>query len=231
MSYSRPRSCPCASPPPSGNHDGDHGGNAFLGDQVVEDPRQVHVGLAQAGAIVRDDERRGGAGHILRGNVNGDRALVVDRVRFDDQRLRVVGIERAEHVAGNARVEEFAVLRVDAELLHLPLRNAFDDLRLRRRHILGTDDEIAFGIDRRIHAGLAVETGELRRTGRIERARRRLRSRRRLSRGRLRRRCRRLWTVGTECRSEQSERGCQTEEQRGEARFHECAWRWVVVAA
>src|ERR1700738_1643806 len=46
-------------------------------------------------------------------------------VRLDDQRLRVFRIDLSELLAGNAGIEEFGFLRVDHELLHLPLGNAF----------------------------------------------------------------------------------------------------------
>ena len=126
--------------------DEDDRGNALLGDQVVEDGLHTQLGLA--GAVVDDHERRFGARFVLRGNVDRDRALVVDGVRLDDQRLRVVRIDLAELLAGDAGIEELGLLRVDHELLHLPLRNALDRFAFRGGHVLRPDDEIAIRIER-----------------------------------------------------------------------------------
>ena len=113
--------------------------------------QQLGVGLP-AGAVVDDLERRFGARFVLRGNVDRDLALVVDGVRLDDQRLRVVRIDLSELLAGDAGIEELGFLRVDHELLHLPLGNAFDLLAFRRGHVLRPDDEIVIGIERRVLA-------------------------------------------------------------------------------
>jgi hypothetical protein len=127
------------------------GGDALLGDQVVQDGPHTQVRiLAGSGSVVDHHERRFGARLVLRGNVDGDRALVVDIVGLDDQRLGVVRIDLAELLAGDAGVEELGVLRVDHELLHLPLGNAFDLFALRRGHVLRPDDEVVVGVERGI---------------------------------------------------------------------------------
>ena len=89
---------------------------------------------------------------VLGGNVDADPALVVDGVGLDDQRLRVVRIHLPELLAGDAGVEELGLLRVDHELLHLPLGNALDLLAFRRGHVLRPDDEIVVGVERRVLA-------------------------------------------------------------------------------
>ena len=125
---------------------------------------------------MRDDEGRCRASHILRRDINGDGALVVDGMRLDDQGHRVVRIDGAENIPRDAGVEELTVLRVDLELLHFPLRHAFQDLRLRCCDIVRTDDEITLDIDRRIHSQLAIESRKLRCSRRIEGTCRRLRA-------------------------------------------------------
>ena len=129
-----------------GDGDEDDGGNALLGDQVVEDGLVTRCG-SWAGAVVDDHERRFGAWLVLGGNVDRDRTLVVDGVRLDDQRLRVVRIDLAELLAGDARIEEFRLLRVDHELLHLPLRDSLHRFAFRRGDILRPDDEIVIRIE------------------------------------------------------------------------------------
>ena len=89
---------------------------------------------------------------VLRGNVDRDLALVVDVVGLDDQRLRVFRIDLSELLAGDAGIEELGFLRVDDELLHLPLGNALDLFAFRRGHVLRPDDEIVIGIERRVLA-------------------------------------------------------------------------------
>jgi hypothetical protein len=95
-------------------------------------------------------------------------------MRFHDQRLRIFGIDGAKDVPGDAGVEELAVLRVDAELLHLPRRHAGNDLRFRSRHILRADQKIAVSANGRIYPGLPIKPRELRRPRCIKRTRRRL---------------------------------------------------------
>ena len=89
-----------------------------------------------------------GARLVLGGNVDGDRPLVVDVVRLDDQRLRVARIDLAELLAGDAGIQEFRLLRVDHELLHLPLRHALHRLAFRHGDVLRPDDEIVVRIER-----------------------------------------------------------------------------------
>ena len=127
------------------------GGIRFWAIRLSRMVQQLGVGLP-AGTVVNDHERRFGARLVLRGNVDRDRALVVDGVRLDDQRLRVVRIDLAELLAGNAGIEELGFLRVDHELLHLPLGNAFDLFAFRRGHVLRPDDEIVIRIERRVLA-------------------------------------------------------------------------------
>ena len=96
----------------------------MLRDQVVEHVREVHVRTSHRRAIVYHDERRRGSGHVLRGHIHRDRAHVIDGVRFNNQRLRVARVNRAKHIPSNPRVEAFAVLRIDHELLDPSLRHA-----------------------------------------------------------------------------------------------------------
>ena len=126
-----------------GDGDYDDGGNSLLGDQVIENG--LHP---EPGAVVDDHERCLGAFLVLSGNVNSDLALVVDVVRLDDQRLRVVRIDLPELLAGNARIEELGFLRVDHELLDLPLGNAVDLFAFQRGHVRRPDDEIVMGVER-----------------------------------------------------------------------------------
>ena len=63
---------------------------------------------------------------VLGGNVDADLALVVDRVRLDDQRLRIARVYLPERVPGDAGIEKPGLLRVDDELLHLPLGDTVD---------------------------------------------------------------------------------------------------------
>ena len=149
-----------------GDLDHDEGRDALLRDEVVEDARGVLVGLAEAGAVMRDEQRCGGAGDVLVRDVDGDGALVVDRVRLHDQRLGVVRVGYAELLAGDARVEALRGLRIDLELLDLTLRHPFDDLGLGRGDVGRADEIVAVG-----ERGLGVEADEGRRTRGIERAR------------------------------------------------------------
>ena len=61
----------------------DEGGDALLGDQVIEDARRVEVRLAEAGAVVRDEQRGGRARDVLGRDVDGDGALVVDEIKYE----------------------------------------------------------------------------------------------------------------------------------------------------
>ncbi len=126
--------------------------NTLLGDQVVEDGLAAPCWVP-AGAVVDDHERRFTARFVLRGNVDRDLPLVVDVVSLDDQRLRVVRIDLAELLAGNAGIEELGFLRIDHELLHLPLRNPFNRFAFRGGHVLRPDHEIAIHIERGVLTG------------------------------------------------------------------------------
>ena len=172
----------------------DEGWDALLGDQVIEDARRIEVRLAEAGAIVRDEERGGGARDVLGRDVDRDGALVVDVVRLNDEGLGIVRIRDAELFAGDAGVEALRGLRIDLELLNLALRHAFDGLGLRGGDIGRADEVVAVG-----ERSLVAELHEGRRTWGIERARGWRRTR--LLLGRLR------GGLGLVSRSERSQRG------------------------
>ncbi|WP_439625093.1 hypothetical protein [Gemmata sp.] len=99
-------------------------------------------------------ERGPGALLVLRGDVHPDLALVVDGVRLDDERLRVVRVDLPERLAGDAGVEELGLLRVDLELLHLALGYALDLLALRRGHVLRPGHEVVVRVERRVNVPL-----------------------------------------------------------------------------
>ena len=135
---------------------------------------------------MHDEERRRGARHVLARDVNRHRTLVIDGVSFDDQRLRIIGIDRAEDVAGYARAVEFTALRIHEELPHLPLWNAGNYVQLGRRHVVGADQKIPIGIGGRIHAqrgapfaGFRADRGQPWRAGGCRQTGRRLRGYRR----------------------------------------------------
>ena len=112
VSYSRPRSLPCASPLPLPMEMAIIDGQVVLGDEVVERGEEHAVG-----AIGADDERGGGAGHVLLGDIDGDLARVRRGMAGgDDELCGVVGVGCAEGalVAGDAGVE-FAVGGVHGE--------------------------------------------------------------------------------------------------------------------
>ena len=100
-----------------------------------------------------DHEWRIGSRHVLSWHVNVNLALVVDVVGFDDERLGVFRVHLAENVSGNPWVEEFGLLRIDGELLHLSLWNAFNGRAFRGGFVIGPDHKIAVHIQRRILAG------------------------------------------------------------------------------
>ena len=118
---------------------------------------------------MRDHQRRRRAGYVLRRDMDRDGALVVDGVRLDDQRLRVLRVGRTELLAGDAGVEALAVLGIHLELLHLALRDVGDGLGLGRRGVVGSDHIVAVDFDRRRGARLTVEALEGRGTGCVER--------------------------------------------------------------
>ena len=158
VSYSSPRWLPCASPPPFWIKIATIAGTRFCAMRLSSTCGSVISGSPIFGPSCDHDERRLRAALVLRGHVDRDRALVVLRVRLDDQRLRVVRIHRAEHVARDAGIE-LAVLRLHGELLDLAVRNALDRLALGGRRVVGADDEIAVLVDGRVRA-LAGDGGE-----------------------------------------------------------------------
>ena len=193
-----------------GDHHRDHRRDPLLRDQVVEDAAQVEVRLAQTRTIMRDQQRGRRAGYVLGRDVHGDRALVVDGMRRDDQGLRVLGVRRAELLARDARVEALAILRVHDELLHAALRDPGDGLRLGGGHVIRAHHEIPVDVGGGRRARLALQADELRGGRTVERPGRRLRAS-----GRLGGRGDGLGRVGGEAG--------QSEEQEGGAEAHEGA--------
>ena len=111
---------------------------------------------------MNNHERGFAARLILCRCVNGDLPRVVDLVSLDDQRLRVIRIDRAEDLPSNPRIEEFCLLRIDRELLHFSLGNSVDNFVFRSRQVFGPDQKITVHIERRIQARLRVEPHKLR---------------------------------------------------------------------
>ncbi len=106
------------------DHDRDHRGHAFRGDQVVEDRRQER--RVRAHAVLRDEERRGRAARVLFRNVDDDLALVRDDSFLT---LRDAGIN-------------FAVLGIHRELVHLTFRHVVARDRFGRVRVVGPDREL-----------------------------------------------------------------------------------------
>ena len=100
------------------NHHGDHHGEPVVGNHVVKNGGQVVVHPI---SIRRNDERRRGAGNILGGNIDANRAL---------ERLVNAGIE-------------FALRRIHDELDNFTLGNTGAFGLFRRRRIIRPDGVIA----------------------------------------------------------------------------------------
>ena len=106
------------------------------------------VKSSAVGSVGADDEGRGGAGHVLFGDVDGDVAGVGRGMAGGDDELGGIGgIGGAEGVgvAGDAGID-LAVGRAHGELEDCSLRHAFLHGHLRRGVVGGAEDEVAVGV-------------------------------------------------------------------------------------
>ena len=160
--------------------DGDHRRHAALLDQVVEDG--VHVLPGGRAAVAQHDERRLRAGHIVRRDVDVDRARPGAGMAGGDDHVRLVARRRrrdhdravaaARHVvADQAGVVDHAVLRRHRERRGGAVRHAILGDGLGRGRMGRADDEVALGAGRRQRAVGQLRGARIVRVRRVARGR------------------------------------------------------------
>ena len=113
------------------DEDGDHHREALLVNHVVEN-RGNRAHVFRARSILHDDERRSGAGHVLRRHIHADAPFV----RHDDARLCFL----------DAGINP-AVRRLHGELVNRAFGHARPYRELRRRRVRWRDDRVAAAED------------------------------------------------------------------------------------
>src|SRR5260370_27891839 len=97
VSYSLPRSCPWASPPPLAIMMAIIGGTRFCPIRLSRIRGSCMFGLPMGPSW---QTINGASVPVLGRDVNGDLALVVDAVGFDDKSLRVFRVHLPEYLSG-----------------------------------------------------------------------------------------------------------------------------------
>ena len=170
VSYSKPRSLPCASPLP-----------LLMEMAIIAGTRFWAIRLSNAannsgsGPSAPTMNGAARAGDVLLGNIHGDAARVGRGMAGGhDQLGGIVGIGRAEG-AGLARDAgiKFAVRRIHREVVDGSLRHAFLDGHLRRGIVGWADDEVSIGVRGSVGAVGQFLRGDITGSVRIARRRRR----------------------------------------------------------